>query len=115
MRGGCSVGSVWPRKEESTVMTQRAEKAAEKTRRGGCFMAIRQATRKVLSPISEKRIMVRERMKEWKGWMRPLASGEGTSVVVGVLGATLRGSSLEEPGGDGWGMSWGFSGRSSGF
>ena len=29
------------------------------------------ATRKVLSPISEKMIMVNARTKEWKGWIMP--------------------------------------------
>lgn len=45
----------------------RAERAAEKTTRRSWRIAIRAATRKVLSPISEKRIMVIDRTKEWKG------------------------------------------------
>lgn len=56
-----SVGTAWPRTAERTVMTRSAERAAEKTRRRSCFMAMRAAIRKVLSPISEKRIIVRER------------------------------------------------------
>ena len=61
------MGTAWPRTADRIVMAIRAEKAAEKTRRRGCFIAIRAAIRKVLSPISEKIIMVRDRMKEWRG------------------------------------------------
>lgn len=60
-RFGIKLGTAWPRTAERTVMTKSAEKAAEKTRRRSCFMAIKAAMRKVLSPISETRIMVRER------------------------------------------------------
>ena len=45
----------------------RAAKAAEKTIRRGCFIAISAAIRNVLSPISEKIIIVRERTKECSG------------------------------------------------
>jgi hypothetical protein len=84
-------------------MTIRAEKAAEKTRRRGCRIAMRAATRKVLSPISEKMIMVKESMKEWKGWMTPLGSSlSGVEPVPGdVFGDVSRGSSLGRDGGTG--------------
>lgn len=59
------------------VIRIRAVKAAEKTRRRGCFIAINAAMRKVLSPTSEKMIMVKERRKEWRGWM-----SESGAVVV---------------------------------
>jgi hypothetical protein len=49
---------------ERIVMTIRAEKAAEKTRRRGCRIAMRAATRNVLSQISEKMIIVKDRMNE---------------------------------------------------
>lgn len=60
-------GTAWPSTADRTVMTMSAEKAAEKTSSRGCRIAIRAATKKVLSPISENMIMVNERMKEWKG------------------------------------------------
>ena len=77
-------------------------------------MAIRAATRNVLSPISEKRIMVKERKNEWRGCISPFAS-VGFVPCGELFESTFRGSSFEEPGGDGCGMSCGFSGRSSGF
>lgn len=40
-----------------------------KTRRRSCRIAIRQATRKVLSPISETMIIVNARKREWRGEM----------------------------------------------
>lgn len=46
-----------------------AVKAAEKTTSRGCFMAMSAAIRNVLSPISEKMIMVSERTKECRGCM----------------------------------------------
>ena len=49
--------------------------AALKTWRRGYFIAIRAAIRKVLSPISEKRIIVRDRTKEWRGSMRVAGVG----------------------------------------
>lgn len=49
---------------DKTVIAMRAAKAAEKTKRRGCFIAIKAAIRKVLSPISEKTIMVSERRNE---------------------------------------------------
>lgn len=64
---GIRVGTAWPRTAERMVMAMRAEKAAEKTTMRGWRMAISAATRKVLSPTSEKRIMVNERRKEWRG------------------------------------------------
>lgn len=57
-RSGIRVGTAWPRTAERTVMTIRAALAAEKTRIRGWRMAIRAATRNVLSPISETRIML---------------------------------------------------------
>ena len=68
-------------------------------------MAIRAAIRNVLSPISEKMIIARERTKECSGWMReaelPVSMG-----MEGVKGArTARGSLLEAVGGTGCGMS----------
>ena len=45
-------------------MAMRAVKAAENTRKRGCFMAMRAAIKNVLSPISENMIMVKERAKE---------------------------------------------------
>jgi hypothetical protein len=102
---------------ERTVMTIRAEKAAEKTRRRGCRIAMRAATRKVLSPISEKMIIVKDRIKEWNGWMTPLLTSSSGVIEVGVFGlVTVSSGSLfvREPG-TGWGMSWGLLGRSVGF
>ena len=64
MRFGIKVGTAWPRTAERIVIAIRAVKAAEKTRRRGCFMAINAAIRKVLSPISENIIIVKERRKE---------------------------------------------------
>jgi len=66
-------------------MTMRAEKAAEKTSNRGCRIAISAATRNVLSPISEKIIMVKESMNEWKGCMTPPASSPGR-FEAGVFG-----------------------------
>ena len=63
-RFGMSVGTAWPRIAERMVMQMRADNAAVKTTRRGCFIAMRAAIRKVLSPISEKIIIVRERRKE---------------------------------------------------
>lgn len=48
-------------------------------------MAISAATRNVLSPISEKMIIVRERMKEWNGWMMPALSSS-FMLEIGVFG-----------------------------
>lgn len=48
-------------------MTTREDRAAVKTRNRECFMAIKAAMRKVLSPTSEKRIMMNERRKECIG------------------------------------------------
>lgn len=64
-----SVGTVWPRTAESIVMAMSALNAAENTTSLGCFMAMSAAMRNVLSPISEKMIIVRERTKEWSGCM----------------------------------------------
>ena len=61
---GISVGIYCPNRAERTVMTISAEKAAEKTSKRGCLMAIRAATRNVLSPISETTIMVNEKTSE---------------------------------------------------
>ena len=48
-------------------MAIRAVNAAEKTTSRGCFIAISAAIKKVLSPISEKMIIVNERIKAWRG------------------------------------------------
>ena len=83
----------------------RAVKAAEKTISRGCFIAIKAAIKKVLSPISEKIIIVSERTKECSGWMRvaefPVSMG-----MEGVKGARMvRGSLLEAVAGTGCGRS----------
>jgi len=118
-RSGISVGTAWPRTAERTVITKRAEKAALKTRRRSCFIAMRAAIKKVLSPISEKRIMVRERRKEWRGWIIPsfpsssmLANFDGSLVVEGLF--MSRWFLSAEPG-IGWGRLFVLSGRSLGF
>lgn len=114
-RLGMRVGTAWPRMAERMVMHMRAENAAVKTTRRGCFMAIRAAIRKVLSPISEKIIIVKESKKECSGWISE-AGAEVSRGIDGVKGLRISsGSFLEEPTGAGWGMSWGLSGRSSGF
>ncbi len=64
-------------------MAMRAAKAAEKTTRRGCFMAIRAAMRKVLSPISEKMIIDKDRRKEWRGCIREVGA-EVSKVPEGV-------------------------------
>ena len=64
-------------------MAMRAAKAAENTTRRGCFMAIRAAIRNVLSPISEKMIIDKDRRKEWRGCMRD-AGAEVSNVPEGV-------------------------------
>lgn len=66
---GISVGTVWPRTADSTVMTHKAEKAAVKTSSRSWRMAIRHATKNVLSPISEKSIIVKARKSECIGEM----------------------------------------------
>jgi hypothetical protein len=62
-------------------MVIRAENAAEKTSIRSCFIAIRAAIRNVLSPISENRIIVSERMNECNGWIRPSFSSSGLSYL----------------------------------
>ena len=63
-RFGMRVGTAWPSTAERMVIVKRAEAAAVKTTMRGCFMAIRAAIKKVLSPISEKMIMVKARANE---------------------------------------------------
>lgn len=63
-RFGKSVGTAWPKRADRTVMKPKAASAAVKTTVRSCLMAISAAIRKVLSPISEKMIMVNESMKE---------------------------------------------------
>lgn len=114
-RFGTRVGTAWPRMAERIVMAMRAVKAAEKTTKRGCFMAMRAAIRKVLSPISENIIIERERRNEWRGWIRE-AGAAVSKLLDGVKPLRIRsGSVLGTVGGTGWGMSWGFSGRSAGF
>lgn len=86
MRFGISVGTAWPRTAERIVMAIRAVKAAEKTRKRGCFMAMRAAIRKVLSPISENMIIVKERRKEWRGCIREpgVAASNGSDGAKGL-------------------------------
>ena len=99
-------------------MAIRAAKAAEKTTKRGCFIAMRAAMRKVLSPISENIIIDRERRKEWSGCIKE-AGAEVSKLLEGVkdlmISLICSGSFLEVVGGTGWGISWGFSGRSAGF
>ena len=105
-RSDRSAGTAWPITAESTVMTTRAEKAAEKTSSRGCRMAMRAATRNVLSPISENIIMVKARIKEWKGCTTP-ASASPPGVKEGVLDdeEVSKGSLLETEFGTGRGLS----------
>ena len=63
-RLGMRAGTAWPKMADRTVMGARAENAAENTKRRSYFMAMRAAIRKVLSPISENRIIVKERIYE---------------------------------------------------
>lgn len=86
MRFGINVGTAWPRTAERIVMAIRAVKAAENTRRRGCFMAMRAAIRKVLSPISENMIIVKERRKEWRGCIKEpgVAASKGRDGVNGL-------------------------------
>lgn len=82
---GTKVGTAWPKTADKTVMTSKAEKAAEKTTRRGCRIAIRAATRNVLSPISEKIIMVNDRISECNGEIISLASsGSDTEGELGL-------------------------------
>lgn len=69
------------------VIRMRAAKAAVKTISRGCFIAINAAIRKVLSPISEKIIMVKDRTKEWRGWIKESgadAVSNGIEAIEGV-------------------------------
>jgi hypothetical protein len=81
-----------------------AEKAAVKTTVRGCRIAMSAATKKVLSPISENIIMVKDRTNEWKGCMTPAGSLSSKSGTV-CGGVVSSGSSLTEDGGTGWGIS----------
>ena len=71
--------------------------------------------RKVLSPISEKMIIVKERKKECKGCIMDA----GAAVKAGKDGVKgfkiANGSLLEAESGTGCGRSCGFWGRSAGF
>lgn len=67
-------------------------------------MAIKAATRKVLSPISETRIMLMARMYEWKGWMTaaPFESSKSSdSSEEGYLADGSVPSDLDDPFGKG--------------
>ena len=92
-------GTAWPSAAESTVITNRAANAAENTSKGGYFIAIKAATRKVLSPISEKMIMVKARRKEWRGCIRAVSEDILSPRASDCL--TARGSFFEPPAGDG--------------
>lgn len=104
-RFGMRVGTAWPRTAERMVMAMRAVKAAENTRKRGCFMAIRAAIKNVLSPISENIIMVKERAKEWSGCIRDpvVADNEGREDVNGLR--ISSGSFFATVGGTGGGIS----------
>ena len=78
---GMSVGTAWPRTAERTVMVIRAENAAVKTTTLGWRMAMSAATRKVLSPISEKMIIVKESTRECMGEM---TAGSCSSTLLGI-------------------------------
>ena len=71
---GIRVGTAWPSMAESTVIVTSAVKAAVKTSILSWRIAISAATRKVLSPTSENRIMVKERRRECMGWITALGS-----------------------------------------
>jgi hypothetical protein len=45
-------------------------------------MAIKAATRKVLSPTSEKRIIASDSKKEWSGWIKPSVLSPGMSSLI---------------------------------
>lgn len=68
-------------------------------------MAMRAAIKKVLSPISENTIIVKERRKEWRGCMREpgVAASKGRDGANGFR--IFRGSFLDDDGGRGGGMS----------
>jgi len=107
-RLGRRLGTACPRTAESTVITIRAENAAEKTTVRGWRIAINAATKNVLSPISENMIMVMDSMKEWKGRMTPdsSSSSEKSSKSECFVGGLMsRGSSLGTEGGTGCGIS----------
>jgi len=117
-RFGIRVGTACPRTADKIVIAINAEKAAEKTRSLSCFIAMRAAIRNVLSPISEKRIIVRERMYEWKGWMRPSLPSSSGKLYLGevfVSGFEISRWSLFAEFGRGWGRLLGLLGRSFGF
>lgn len=114
MRFGMRVGTAWPRTADKTVMVISALKAAENTTRRSCFIAMSAATRNVLSPTSEKRIMVRERTKEWKGRIMPSCSS-ATGVLPGLVPLVTSRWSLFAESGRGGDLSCVLPGRSSGF
>jgi len=115
---GINVGTAWPRTAERIVIAINAENAAEKTRSLSCFMAIRAAIKNVLSPISEKRIMVSESIYEWKGWIRPSLPSSSGRLYFGedfVSGFEISRWSLFAEFGRGCGRLLGVLGRSFGF
>jgi hypothetical protein len=115
-RSETNEGTEWPRRAERTVMTMSAEKAAENTSSRGCRMAIRAATRNVLSPISEKMIMVNESINEWNGCMTPPASSPGRfEAGVFDFGVVVNGFLSDSASGLGCGMLCGLSGILVGF
>ena len=71
---GINVGTACPSRAERTVMTIMAEKADVKTTIRGFRIAMSAATIKVLSPISDTRIMVKDRRRECSGWITPFSS-----------------------------------------
>lgn len=61
------MGTAWPRTADKIDITIKDANAAVNTTTRGCFIAMRAAMRNVLSPISENRIMIKERVKECHG------------------------------------------------
>lgn len=100
-----SVGTAWPSTAERIVIAIRAVKAAENTTSRGCFIAMRAAIRKVLSPISENMIIVRERTKECNGCMIDAGAAVKEGKDGGKSFFIARGSLLEADSGTGCGIS----------
>lgn len=67
-----------------------AENAAVKTTNLGWRMAMSAATRNVLSPISEKRIMVKESRRECIGWMTALSGSFDLETLSGLSDDSLK-------------------------
>ena len=72
-----SAGAAHPRKADSAVIVASAPIAPAKTSFCGCFIAMMAAMKKVLSPISETRIMPQDLRKPCFGWGREREMVEG--------------------------------------